>query len=62
MNTQRFFGWLWSVVWWRWMRGPGGHKRRVVRVKGWRTAVVESNLEMRVTITPCFSVFGWRFE
>jgi hypothetical protein len=44
------------------MTGPGGQPRRVVRVKGWRTAIIESDWEMRQTITPCFSIFGWRFD
>lgn len=55
-------GLLWAFFWRRWMIGPDGHKRRVVRVKGWRTAIIESDWEMRQTITPCFSIFGWQFD
>lgn len=62
MNTQRLLGWLWSAVWRRWMLDSRGRKLRVVRVKGWRTALVEGYYGERQTITPCFSIFRWRFE
>ena len=53
---------LWGFVWHRWMFACNGDRRRVVRVKGWRTAVVESRYESRQVITPCFTIFGIKFD
>lgn len=55
-------GWLWGLMWRRWMTDCNGNRLTVVRVKGWRTAVVESKTEPRKTMTPCFTVFGLRFD
>ena len=43
----------WGLVWLRWMRG-----RHVVKVKGWRTALVDDPRGQRSTMSPCF----WWFD
>lgn len=53
---------LWAIVWYRWMTTASGHRRTVVKVKGWRTAIVDSKVERRQTITPCFKFFGVDFD
>lgn len=59
---DRLVMWFWSIVWKRWLVDYRGSPLTVVKVKGWRTAIVESNSEPRKTITPCFTVLGVRFE
>lgn len=53
---------LWALVWRRWMTGCDGEQLRIVRVKGWRTALVEGNKTTRQTITPCFTILGIKFD
>lgn len=48
---------IWSIVFRKWL-----HDIRVVKVKGWRTALVEGEKVSRYTITPCFSLFGIKFD
>jgi hypothetical protein len=43
---------LWGLVWLRWMRG-----RHIVKVKGWRTALVDDPMGQRSTVSPCFLWF-----
>jgi len=46
---------LWSLVWRHWLLdGHTGKYCKVVRVKGWRTALVDSPSKARMTITPMF--------
>ena len=60
--VERLVIWLWSVVWSRWLIDCKGSKMTVVKVKGWRTAIVESRCESRKTITPCFAILGYKFD
>lgn len=48
---------VWSLVFRRWLVGC-----RVVRVVGWRTAIVEGDRVSRHRITPCFTVLGIKFD
>jgi len=46
---SRFTRWLWALVWRKHLVD-----RKVVEVKGWRTALVDGNMYTRETITPLF--------
>lgn len=62
--TQRFLCWLFAIVYRRWLWNPYYKNHdRVLRVKGWRTAlVITGSLPFphgqRRTMTACF----WRFQ
>jgi hypothetical protein len=55
-RLERLVSALWAVVWRRWL-APGD---KVIRVKGWRTALIETRAGARQTITPLFSVGPWK--
>ncbi len=59
---DRFVICIWALIWRRWLVDCRGNRMRVVMLKGWRTAIVESNWESRKTITPCFSILGVKFD
>lgn len=46
---KRLLCFLWAVVYRKWLKDS-----RVVRVKGWRTAVVDDRWGRRVVVSPCF--------
>jgi len=48
---------IWSIVFKKWL-----DDRKVVKVKGWRTALVEGEKVSRCTITPCFKVLWIKFD
>jgi len=50
--------WLFSFVW-RKRLERNGEQLRVVKVRGWRTALVESNMTSRQTIQFMFKFFRW---
>ena len=46
--------WLWSMIYRKWLLNDFcGNYNKVLKVRGWRTALVESCTD-RKTITPCF--------
>ena len=45
---------LFSIVWFAWL-GPDD---KVIKVKGWRTALIDENGYQRKTITVCFWWFN----
>ena len=55
---------LFSIIWRRWLTDTFyGDYKKVVRIKGWRTALVESRKGgNRQTISPCFTIFGVKFD
>ena len=55
MGKSKVIIWLWSFIWQRWLTD-----KKVIKVKGWRTAIVESAKwgGDRQTISPCFWVFN----
>lgn len=59
---NRLVIWLWATIWHRWLFDSRSNKMRVVKVKGWRTALVESDWQARQTITPCFTLLGYEFD
>ena len=58
---DRFVIWFWTVAWKRWLVDRKGNRMTVVKVKGWRTAIVDSKGGSRKTISPCFTVLGVHF-
>lgn len=59
MGRWRFVIWIWSRVYRKWLRQRDGEGYdRVVLVKGWRTALVDTRGGSRMTISPRF----WWFK
>lgn len=53
---------VWSVVWRKWLICPYSQKKRtVIKVKGWRTAIIKTNNHVE-TITPCFKILWFTFD
>lgn len=50
---NRIFCWIWSLVWKKYIDNGW----RVIKVKGWRTALIDDSHGQRKTITPCFWIF-----
>lgn len=47
--------WLYSIVWKRWLWNDYFKDYdRVIKVKGWRTAIIEDKAKHRATNSPCF--------
>jgi hypothetical protein len=49
--NNKFTRFLWATLWSKWLDGD-----KVVKVKGWRTAIVDGRGNRR-TISPCFLWF-----
>jgi hypothetical protein len=48
---------IWSIIWMHWLWNPIKHRyNTVIKVKGWRTAVIEDGDE-RSVMSPCFWIF-----
>jgi len=45
--------WLFRLVWFRWLEEGD----KIIRVKGWKTALIESRSGVRKTISPVFGIF-----
>ncbi len=60
--TQKILIFLWSIVWREWLFDWKKQPLKVIKVKGWRTALVETKAGHRETITPCFYLFGKLFD
>lgn len=52
---------IYGIVWRRRLT-DGKENMTIVKVKGWRTAIIESNRKSRHTITHCFKLFGIEFD
>jgi len=57
--NMKFLNWLWFKIYKRWLYHPStGCYDKVIRVKGWRSALIEDKWGQRSTITPIF----WWFK
>jgi hypothetical protein len=54
---QKFLCLFFKIIYYRWTKDC-----KVIKVKGWRTAIIDSPKESRRTITPCFKILFWNFE
>ena len=55
---QRVLCLLFALVYRRWLHNSWFNNHdRVIKVKGWRTAIVEDKAARRMTISPCFWFF-----
>lgn len=52
---------LFSLVWRKWLTDGPNRPLKVVKVLGWRTAIVDTVFGGRKTISPCFKLFGKEF-
>ncbi len=55
--------WLYSKIWARWLWNDY-HQcyDKVIKVKGWRTARIETKSGARSLKSPCFSFMGFVFD
>ena len=66
-KDNSFTRWLFSKVYKNWLADSyyahGAKKsRRVIKVKGWRCALVETYSGQRTTMSPCFKLLGIKFN
>jgi hypothetical protein len=50
---------LWKLIWNRYLTESD---YTVVKVKGWRSALIETKYGSRKNVTICFTLFGIKFD
>lgn len=48
---------IYGLIWKNWLFGD-----KVLEVKGWRTALLETRFGARLVSSPCFKLFGVEFN
>jgi hypothetical protein len=56
--TQVVLSFIFSLVYRKWLEEGD----KVLKVRGWRTALVETKYKNRRCMTPCFKLFGKSFD
>jgi len=55
---QKLLCWLYPIFYSKWLTDTSGENSKVIKVRGWRTALIETRWGTRMTITICF----WWFK
>jgi hypothetical protein len=50
---------IWALIWRKWLWNSYDQDyEKVIKVKGWRTAIVQDKSAHRRSISPCFGIFN----